>query len=107
MNYTYIIPEATRTQWKKLAQATGMPYSTVVGQHVYDIQGLVEALDQELTQTTKTQSSTPANTTTFEETSRKVKELTAKLEHTRQQLAAYQLEQQKAETETGTDGNKS
>ena len=45
---TFTIPEATRTQMKQQAVAAGMPYATLVGQKVYDLQGLVDVLTAEL-----------------------------------------------------------
>lgn len=99
----YTIPDATRQQWKKQAQAASMAYSTIVGQHVYDMQGLVEVLDQQLAQATKDLNGTAPNTPGFEEATKKVKELRVKLDQSNQKLAAYRLEQK--QNETGTASN--
>ena len=50
----YIIPENVREKWKTQARLAGMDYATVVGQHVYDLQGLIDVLKQQLEQTTNT-----------------------------------------------------
>ncbi len=82
---SYIIPEGTRKQWKKLADASGSPYAKIVGQHVYDIQGLVNVLTEQVAQAKQ-----PATALAPD----KLAELEHKLAASQEQLAAYQQEQQ-------------
>src|SRR4051812_18552879 len=96
---TYKIPETVKLEWKKQAQSTGMAYSTVVGQHVYDIEGLVEVLKQQLEQSTNALKTVPANSPEYEQVDRKIANLKAKLDHAEQQLAAYQAEQNQPEAD--------
>ena len=49
----YTIPQATRDQWHKLAQSAGLPYAIIVGQHIYDLQGLIRVLEEELQKATQ------------------------------------------------------
>jgi hypothetical protein len=90
---SYIIPEATRIQWKQQAKAANIPYATIVGQHIYDLQGLAEVLSQQLAQATQTLNAIEANTSATAEARHKVAELSKKLEHCQLQLMAYQQEQ--------------
>ena len=113
---TYTIPQATRDQWKKLAASSGLPYATIVGQHVYDLQGELSVLQDELTrvsgpapaspapaagnssgQTTTPQPAKPQPTTP-QQTSQATKkgQLQHRLAQVQAQLRAYQLEQQSA-----------
>ena len=81
----YKIPDGTLKQWKKLAAASGSPYATIVGQHVYDIQGLVNVLTEEVAQAKKPGTSFAPD---------KLADLEQKLAASQEQLAAYQQEQQ-------------
>ena len=97
---SYIIPDNLKKAWKTQAQSAGMAYSTVVGQHIYDLQGLVEVLKQQLQQAMDTLKTLPNNSSDYEPTEHKITNLKAKLDHTEQQLAAYQAEQQQGGPET-------
>ena len=57
----YTIPQATRDQWHKLAQSAGLPYATIVGQHIYDLQGLIRVLEEEVQKATSAQPTSPTN----------------------------------------------
>jgi hypothetical protein len=81
---TFTIPDATRAQMKQQAAAAGMPYGTLVGQKVYDLQGLVDVLASELEQARQAGDS------------RKIGEVTGKLARRQAELAAYKAEQQAA-----------
>jgi len=107
---SYIIAENTRNEWEKLASASGIAYSTIVGQHIYDLQGLIKVLSDELTELTQpAKTGLGTNNTSLNSSSpllqptqpnntspTKQAELTRKLSHYQEQLAAYQLEQQHA-----------
>ncbi len=81
---TFTIPDAERQRMRHLAASSGLPYATIVGQKVYDLQGLVDVLTSELA------AAQQAGDT------KKIGELTGKLAHRRAELAAYQAEQQAA-----------
>lgn len=80
----FSIPDAKRAQMKQQATAAGMPYATVVGQHVYDLQGLVDVLSAELQQAH--QAGNGAQTA----------EVQRKLTARQAELAAYRQEQTSA-----------
>ncbi len=44
----YVIPDRVLQEMKKLAESSGLPYATIVNQRLYDLQGLVGALQLEL-----------------------------------------------------------
>lgn len=81
---TFTIPDATRAKMKQQANAAGMPYGTLVGQKVYDLQGLVDVLTSELQQAKQTGDS------------KKIGDVTGKLTRHQAELAAYKAEQQAA-----------
>lgn len=81
---TFTIPDTVRQQMRQRATASGMPYGTLVAQKVYDLQGLVKVLTDELQ--AAQQAGDP----------KKIGEVTGKLTHHRAELAAYQTEQQAA-----------
>ncbi len=81
---TFTIPDATRAKMKQQATAAGMPYGTLVGQKVYDLQGLVDVLTSEMQQAQQAGDR------------KKVGEVTGKLAHHQAELAAYKAEQQAA-----------
>ncbi|MCA1668739.1 MAG: hypothetical protein LC793_15345 [Thermomicrobia bacterium] len=81
---TFTIPDAIRQQMRQQATAAGMPYGTLVGQKVYDLQGLVDVLTSELQQAQQAGDS------------KKIGEVTGKLTHHQAELAAYKAEQQTA-----------
>lgn len=81
---TFTIPDAVRQQMKQQAAAAGMPYGTLVGQKVYDLQGLVAVLTGEL------QAAQQAGN------SKQIAIVTGKLARRQAELAAYQAEQQAA-----------
>jgi hypothetical protein len=81
---TFTIPDATRAQMKQQAAAAGMPYATLVGQKVYDLQGLVDVLTGELQQARQAGDS------------KKIGDVTNKLARHQAELAAYRAEQQAA-----------
>ena len=78
---TFTIPAAKRAAMQAQAQAAKMPYATVVGQHVYDLQGLVQVLTDQLAAATKAADV------------KQVADLTHKLTARQAELAAYQHEQ--------------
>lgn len=78
---TFTIPDAVRKQMKQQAAASGLPYATIVGQKVYDLQGLVDVLTAELQDAQKVGDRT------------QIGEITGKLTRRRAELAAYQAEQ--------------
>jgi hypothetical protein len=81
---SFTIPDAVRQRMKQQAAAAGMPYGTLVGQKVYDLQGLVDVLTSELQQAKQAGDS------------KKIGDVTGKLAHRQSELAAYQAEQQAA-----------
>jgi hypothetical protein len=81
---TFTIPDAVRQRMKQQAATAGMPYGTLVGQKVYDLQGLVDVLTGEL------QAAQQAGDT------KKIGEVTGKLTRRQAELAAYKAEQQAA-----------
>lgn len=81
---TFTIPDATRAQMKQQAAAAGMPYATLLGQKIYDLQGLVDVLTGELQEARQAGDS------------KRIGDLTGKLAHRQAELAAYQAEQQAA-----------
>ncbi len=78
---TFTIPDAVRAKMKQQAAAAGMPYGTIVGQKVYDLQGLVDVLTAAL------QAAQQAGD------AKKIGEVTGKLTHHQAELAAYKAEQ--------------
>jgi len=92
---TFSIPPAKRVAMQQQAQAAGMPYATVVGQHVYDLQGLVQVLTDELAHATKTAADTTV-TADARAATKEVADLTHKLAARQAELAAYQHEQANA-----------
>ncbi len=81
---TFTIPDAVRQKMKQQATAAGMPYGTLVGQKVYDLQGLVNVLTSELQQAQQAGNS------------KQVGDVTGKLARHQAELAAYKAEQQAA-----------
>lgn len=81
---TFTISDAVRAKMKQQAAAAGMPYGTIVGQKVYDLQGLVDVLTAEL------QAAQQAGD------AKKIGEVTGKLAHRQAELAAYKAERQTA-----------
>jgi hypothetical protein len=81
---TFTIPDVVRQRMKQQAAAAGMPYGTLVGQKVYDLQGLVDVLAGEL------QAARQAGDST------RIGDVTGKLARRQAELAAYQAEQQAA-----------
>ena len=78
---TFTIPDTTRAQMKQQAAAAGMPYATLVGQKVYDLQGLVDVLTAEL------HDAQQANDR------KRIGEVTGKLTRRQAELDAYKAEQ--------------
>ncbi|MHB8645806.1 MAG: hypothetical protein ACYDAR_08475 [Thermomicrobiales bacterium] len=83
---TFTIPDAVRQQMKQQAAAAGMPYGTLVGQKVYDLQGLVNVLTSELQQARQAGDA------------KQIGDVTGKLARRQAELAAYEAEQQAAGT---------
>lgn len=81
---TFTIPDAVRRQMKQRAAAAGMPYGTLVGQKVYDLQGLVDVLTSELRAAQQ------------DGNGEHIGDVTGKLARRRAELAAYKAEQQAA-----------
>ncbi len=90
---TFSIPPAKLAAMQQQAQAAKMPYATVVGQHVYDLQGLVQVLTDELAGATKTAADTAVTADTRAAAAKEVTDLTHKLAARQAELAAYQREQ--------------
>ncbi len=83
---TFTIPDDVRQQMRQQSAAAGMPYGTLVGQKVYDLQGLVDVLTSELQQARQAGNS------------KQIGEVAGKLAHRQAELAAYKAEQQAAGT---------
>jgi len=83
---TFTIPDTVRQRMRQQAAAAGMPYATLVGQKVYDLQGLVNVLAGELRDAQQAGDRT------------RIAELTGKLAHYQAELAAYEAEQRTAKT---------
>ncbi len=83
----YTIPAAILARLRQQAENAGMPYATVLAQHVYDLQGLVEVLKSEVT---RVQGGDPSTT------SGQLADAARKLAEHEAELAAYQAEQQRA-----------
>ena len=81
---SFTIPDAVRQKMKQQAVAAGMPYGTLVGQKVYDLQGLVNVLTGELQQARQAGNSA------------QIGDVTGKLARHQAELAAYKAEQQAA-----------
>jgi hypothetical protein len=81
---TFTISDAVRAKMKQQAAAAEMPYGTIVGQKIYDLQGLVDVLTAEL------QAAQQAGD------AKKIGEVTGKLAHRQAELAAYKAERQTA-----------
>lgn len=80
----FTIPDAVRQQMRQRAAAAGMPYGTLVGQKVYDLQGLVDVLTSELQQARQVGNS------------EQIRAVAGKLARHQAELAAYKAEQQAA-----------
>ena len=93
---TFTIPPAKRAAMQGQAQAAKMPYATVVGQHVYDLQGLVQVLTDQLAGATKAAADITATADTRAAAAKEVADLTHKLAARQAELAAYQHEQASA-----------
>ena len=87
---SYTIPEKTLDQLRKQAAASQLPFSTMVKQRLYDLEGLAEVLSSELALAQEQLNQQPAGKEGQTETSRKVAELTRKLQECQAQIAAYQ-----------------
>lgn len=84
------LPEEVRDQLKKQAQVAGLPYATILEQHIYDLQGLESVLEAELRDADQ---ALMANNPQSEPLLRcKVAEVRHKLEACQAQIAAYQKE---------------
>lgn len=89
----FTIPPAKRAQMQQQAQAAQMPYATVVGQHVYDLQGLVQVLTDALATATKQAADPTAAADAHAAAIKQVADLAHKLAARQAELAAYQREQ--------------
>lgn len=83
----YTIPAAILAQMRQQAVNAGMPYATVVAQHVYDLQGLVAVLKDEVAHVQGGDLSTKSG---------QPSDAARKLAAREAELAAYQQEQQRA-----------
>jgi len=90
---TFSIPPSKRAAMQQQAQAAKMSYATVVGQHVYDLQGLVQVLTDQLAGATKTAVDTAVTADARAAAVKEVTDLTHKLAARQTELAAYQHEQ--------------
>ena len=88
----FIIPDKTIKQMQAQAAAAGMPYATILKQHLYDLQGLEEVLSSEQLQAKQALSEIPPNSPGFKEASAKLADLTGKLANCQAEIAAYQQE---------------
>ncbi len=80
----FTIPEAARRDMQQQATAAGMPYGTLVGQKVYDLQGLVDVLADELKAVQQSGDT------------QQIGAVMGKLTRRQAELAAYQAEQRVA-----------
>ncbi len=81
---SFTIPEAARRDMQQQATVAGMPYGTLVGQKVYDLQGLVDVLADEL------KAAQQGGDT------QQIGAVTGKLTRRQAELVAYQAEQRAA-----------
>ncbi|HEX2914308.1 MAG TPA: hypothetical protein VH186_26145 [Chloroflexia bacterium] len=79
------LPEAKRSEMEKLAKDSGLPYATILGQHIYDLKGLESVLCSQLER---------AKTEGKGDTDKQVVELCRKLKECQEQIAAFEQEQQ-------------
>lgn len=89
---TYTIPEATRAQWKKLASASGLPYATIVNQHLYDIRGLADVLSEQLERDQQTAGDTSQDEAARDAARADAAVLAKKLASAQAKIAAYEQE---------------
>ena len=89
---SYQVSEHTRAQWRRLAEASGLPYATIVGQHVYDIQGLVSTLTAQHERATQAASDPALDAAGRTAAVAQLASLTTQLTRAQEQLAAYQQE---------------
>ena len=54
----YSIPDKVRDQMHRQATASGLPYATIVGQRLYDLQGLADVLKTAVQQAQQAASAT-------------------------------------------------
>lgn len=89
---TYTIPEATRARWKKLAADSGLLYTTIVNQHLYDIRGLADVLSEQL-ERDKQSANDPATDEAARDAARAdAAVLAKKLADAQAKIAAYERE---------------
>lgn len=92
----YTIPAATLAQLRQQATAAGMPYSTVLAQHIYDLQGLIALLRDEVTRAQATANDVQATPVDRATATKQLAAATRKLTEREAELAAYQQEQRTA-----------
>ena len=84
-------PDTERQKLQAQAKAAGLPYTTILGQHLYDLQGLEDILTTELAQLK--QAHNPASPGASDA---KTDEVTRKLTACQAEISAYKAEQQQA-----------
>jgi len=90
------LSEVQRQQLQAQAKAAGLPYATILAQHLYDLQGLEEVLTAELTQAKQGVGTTSTNSATSSTANSKIAEVTRKLTTCQAEITAYNTEQQQA-----------
>ena len=89
---TYTIPEATRARWKKLAADSGLPYATIVNQHLYDIRGLADVLSDQLARDQQVAADTSKDEATRDAARADAAVLAKKLASAQAKIRAYEQE---------------
>ncbi|CCF85831.1 hypothetical protein [Nitrolancea hollandica] len=89
---TYSIPEATHARWKKLAADSGLPYATIVNQHLYDIRGLAGVLSEQLERDKQTVSDPSTDEAARDAARADAAVLAKKLASAQAKIAAYERE---------------
>lgn len=87
----YAIPDHVRQEMKRLADSSGLPYATVVNQRLYDLQGLVGALQSELADAHAALNNA-SSAGDLEAAKTRESEVARKLAEAQDEVAAYQAE---------------
>jgi len=87
----YAIPDHVVQEMRKLAESSGLPYATIVNQHLYDLQGLVGALQSELADA-RAALNDASSAGDLESAKTHESEVARKLAEAQEEVAAYQQE---------------
>lgn len=87
----HTIPDHVRQEMKGLAGSSGLPYATVVNQRLYDLQGLVGALQSELNDA-RAVLNDASSAGDLEAAKAKESEVARKLAEAQEEVEAYQAE---------------